>query len=271
MAAVRLALVALALCWPGGRGVARSAARARAAQPRAPRAHLRADEAADAPRHERWMARAIALAERGRRTAPPNPWVGCVIVGADGETVLGEGYHVTPGASRPARARRPPVARPRLAPARARARAAPTSAAAGRARARRAHPRLTPPPSAVRVAAAAPGGPHAEAAALADARARGVGAAALAAAVLYCTLEPCHAGPGKRTPACDAAIVGAGIRTVFVAQVCVARARARHSPGARGRSGAQSGSWPRRGGRSSRRPFPALRGRSRPSLPWLAD
>jgi diaminohydroxyphosphoribosylaminopyrimidine deaminase/5-amino-6-(5-phosphoribosylamino)uracil reductase len=37
------------------------------------------------------MARAIALGERGRRTAAPNPWVGCVLV-RDGE-VVGEGFH----------------------------------------------------------------------------------------------------------------------------------------------------------------------------------
>jgi diaminohydroxyphosphoribosylaminopyrimidine deaminase/5-amino-6-(5-phosphoribosylamino)uracil reductase len=37
------------------------------------------------------MARALALAERGRATASPNPLVGCVIVN-DGELV-GEGYH----------------------------------------------------------------------------------------------------------------------------------------------------------------------------------
>lgn len=41
------------------------------------------------------MARAVALGERGRRGAPPNPWVGCVLV-RDG-TVVGEGYHVGPG------------------------------------------------------------------------------------------------------------------------------------------------------------------------------
>lgn len=37
----------------------------------------------------------MALGERGRRTAPPNPWVGCVIV-HDGE-VVGEGFHDRPG------------------------------------------------------------------------------------------------------------------------------------------------------------------------------
>ena len=41
------------------------------------------------------MIRAIDLSELGRNTAPPNPWVGCVIV-KKGE-VIGEGYHVRPG------------------------------------------------------------------------------------------------------------------------------------------------------------------------------
>lgn len=41
------------------------------------------------------MAAALALGERGRLTAPPNPWVGCVVVG-DGE-VVGRGFHRAPG------------------------------------------------------------------------------------------------------------------------------------------------------------------------------
>ena len=41
------------------------------------------------------MARAIALGSKGRITAPPNPWVGCVIV-KDG-IVVGEGFHQTAG------------------------------------------------------------------------------------------------------------------------------------------------------------------------------
>lgn len=40
----------------------------------------------------RW---AIQLGEKGRITAPPNPWVGCVIV-KEGD-IVGEGYHVAPG------------------------------------------------------------------------------------------------------------------------------------------------------------------------------
>lgn len=40
----------------------------------------------------RW---AIRLGEKGRLSAPPNPWVGCVIV-KEGE-ILGEGYHALPG------------------------------------------------------------------------------------------------------------------------------------------------------------------------------
>ncbi|NGX54370.1 MAG: Riboflavin biosynthesis protein RibD [Chlamydiae bacterium] len=42
-----------------------------------------------------FMRLAIALGEKGRTTAPPNPWVGCLIV-RDGESV-GEGYHKAPG------------------------------------------------------------------------------------------------------------------------------------------------------------------------------
>lgn len=42
-----------------------------------------------------FMLRAISLAERGRITAPPNPWVGCVIV-QDGK-ILGEGFHHSAG------------------------------------------------------------------------------------------------------------------------------------------------------------------------------
>jgi diaminohydroxyphosphoribosylaminopyrimidine deaminase/5-amino-6-(5-phosphoribosylamino)uracil reductase len=38
-----------------------------------------------------FMLRALALAERGRCSAAPNPWVGCVLV-RDGQ-VVGEGYH----------------------------------------------------------------------------------------------------------------------------------------------------------------------------------
>ena len=38
------------------------------------------------------MAEAVALGERGRLTAAPNPWVGSVVVGADGQ-VVGRGFH----------------------------------------------------------------------------------------------------------------------------------------------------------------------------------
>ena len=38
------------------------------------------------------MAEAVALGERGRLTAAPNPWVGCVIVAQDGE-IVGRGFH----------------------------------------------------------------------------------------------------------------------------------------------------------------------------------
>ncbi|HKA93177.1 MAG TPA: bifunctional diaminohydroxyphosphoribosylaminopyrimidine deaminase/5-amino-6-(5-phosphoribosylamino)uracil reductase RibD [Acidimicrobiia bacterium] len=42
------------------------------------------------------MARAVALGEHGRRSASPNPWVGCVVVDDHGTTV-GEGWHRRPG------------------------------------------------------------------------------------------------------------------------------------------------------------------------------
>ena len=45
-----------------------------------------------APEDERWLERTLELAERGRRTASPNPVVGCVLV-RDGR-VIGEGWHV---------------------------------------------------------------------------------------------------------------------------------------------------------------------------------
>ncbi len=42
-----------------------------------------------------FMRRALQLGERGRLTAPPNPWVGCVI--AKEGKIVGEGYHEEPG------------------------------------------------------------------------------------------------------------------------------------------------------------------------------
>lgn len=42
-----------------------------------------------------WMRQAIALAEKARFHAPPNPWVGCVIV-KEGK-IVGEGYSQPPG------------------------------------------------------------------------------------------------------------------------------------------------------------------------------
>jgi len=45
---------------------------------------VRSDEAA--------MAEAVALGERGRLTAAPNPWVGCLLVGSGGD-VVGRGFH----------------------------------------------------------------------------------------------------------------------------------------------------------------------------------
>jgi diaminohydroxyphosphoribosylaminopyrimidine deaminase/5-amino-6-(5-phosphoribosylamino)uracil reductase len=43
------------------------------------------------------MGRALEVGEAGRRTAPPNPWVGCVLVQNNNE-IVGEGFHERPGA-----------------------------------------------------------------------------------------------------------------------------------------------------------------------------
>lgn len=42
-----------------------------------------------------FMSYALQLAEKGRYTAPPNPWVGCVIV-KEGK-IVGQGFHKAPG------------------------------------------------------------------------------------------------------------------------------------------------------------------------------
>ena len=39
--------------------------------------------------HEGWMQYAVQLSERGRLSTAPNPWVGCVIVCADGQVFTG--------------------------------------------------------------------------------------------------------------------------------------------------------------------------------------
>ena len=46
---------------------------------------------------EFFMKKAIALGECGRNSAPPNPWVGCIIV--KNNTILGEGFHIKAGDS----------------------------------------------------------------------------------------------------------------------------------------------------------------------------
>ncbi len=44
---------------------------------------------------ERWMDRALRLSQRARRVAPPNPWVGAVVVKDD--VIVGEGWTQKPG------------------------------------------------------------------------------------------------------------------------------------------------------------------------------
>ncbi|CAE7223909.1 ribD [Symbiodinium pilosum] len=86
----------------------------------------------------------------------PNPWVGAIIVGADG-SVLGEGFHKGPGC------------------------------------------------------------PHAEVEAFRDAEAKGV--SDFSRATIFSTLEPCHRGPGKRTPPCDELVVSKRVKRCVIGHV----------------------------------------------------
>lgn len=49
----------------------------------------------DLSHDEALMLRAIALGEKGRNTAPPNPWVGCVL--SKGNEIIAEAYHEKAG------------------------------------------------------------------------------------------------------------------------------------------------------------------------------
>eukprot|EP00747_Dinoflagellata_sp_TGD_P209963 gnl/TRDRNA2_/TRDRNA2_83318_c0_seq1.p1 gnl/TRDRNA2_/TRDRNA2_83318_c0~~gnl/TRDRNA2_/TRDRNA2_83318_c0_seq1.p1 ORF type:complete len:406 (+),score=60.96 gnl/TRDRNA2_/TRDRNA2_83318_c0_seq1:52-1218(+) len=106
---------------------------------------------------EEFMLRAVHLAERAKRRTSPNPWVGAVIVAADGKTILGEGFHTGPGC------------------------------------------------------------PHAEVEAFRDAEKNGH--TDFSDATLYTTLEPCHRGPGKRTPPCDELVVAKKVKRCVVGHV----------------------------------------------------
>lgn len=106
-----------------------------------------------------FMLRALRLSERAKRRTAPNPWVGAVLVAADGTTVLGEGFHHGPGQ------------------------------------------------------------PHGEVEAFRDADRRGATKEQIRGATLYSTLEPCHRGPGKRTPPCDELVISRGVRRCVVGHV----------------------------------------------------
>lgn len=62
-----------------------------------------------------------------------------------------------------------------------------------------------------------PGTPHAEVQAFRDAEARGV--TDFSKTTIYSTLEPCHRGPGKRTPPCDELVVSRKVRRCVVGVV----------------------------------------------------
>ncbi|CAD7936123.1 unnamed protein product [Amoebophrya sp. A25] len=128
-----------------------------------------------------WMRRAVEEGERGRFICAPNPWVGCVIVNQN--RIIGRGFHHGPGT------------------------------------------------------------PHGEVMAIRDVllgredgegkndgeeggerteqedKGRGEALLSHPATTLYSTLEPCHAGPGKRTPACDELLVAKKIPRVCIGVV----------------------------------------------------
>jgi len=106
-----------------------------------------------------FIRRALRISEIAKRRTAPNPWVGAVLVAADGTTVLGEGFHKGPGQ------------------------------------------------------------PHGEVEAFRDADRRGVSEEQIKGATLYTTLEPCHRGPGKRTPPCDELVVSRRVRRCVVGHV----------------------------------------------------
>ncbi|CAJ1357269.1 unnamed protein product [Effrenium voratum] len=62
-----------------------------------------------------------------------------------------------------------------------------------------------------------PGTPHAEVEAFRDAEAKGV--SDFTGATLYTTLEPCHRGPGKRTPPCDELVVAKKVKRCVIGHV----------------------------------------------------
>merc|ERR1719161_1580446 len=62
-----------------------------------------------------------------------------------------------------------------------------------------------------------PGKPHAEPEAVKNAESKGT--SDFTGATMYTTLEPCHRGPGKRTPPCDEMVVAKRLRRCVVGHV----------------------------------------------------
>merc|ERR1719161_2357444 len=62
-----------------------------------------------------------------------------------------------------------------------------------------------------------PGKPHAEPESVKNAESRGT--TDFTGCTIYTTLEPCHRGPGKRTPPCDELIVNRGFRRCVIGYV----------------------------------------------------
>ncbi|CAE7712339.1 ribD [Symbiodinium sp. CCMP2456] len=119
----------------------------------------------------------------------PNPWVGAIVVDADGN-VVGEGFH------------------------KCRRHASSVAAAECAAHAEK---RLSRETIFMSQFARGPGCPHAEVEAFRDAEANGV--TDFSETTIYSTLEPCHRGPGKRTGPCDELVVSKGVKRCVIGHV----------------------------------------------------
>ncbi|MDP2438865.1 MAG: bifunctional diaminohydroxyphosphoribosylaminopyrimidine deaminase/5-amino-6-(5-phosphoribosylamino)uracil reductase RibD, partial [archaeon] len=143
-------------------------------------------EAEEAGQHEAdvaFMKEAVALGEKGREMAPPNPWVGCVVVGGFSEghrIVLGRGYHAEAGQP---------------------------------------HAEVQALCNALQVRYPGMSGAEAQSILASVDQENSGRLNFLSGATLYLSLEPCTSFPGKRTPPCDALLSGLGLTRVCVAIV----------------------------------------------------
>ena len=169
--------------------------------------------------HTDMMHAAIVEGERGRLLAPPNPWVGCVLTLPVEDPAQPDILAVSPDDG--------PIVHTE------------TCEEGGRKYYKR---RVRVWKIIGRGYHKGPGKPHAEVEAIREAEANGFTEQDFAKATLYTTLEPCHAGKGKRTPPCDELLVRKKVGgscfdylVVLVIQVCWGALHVGCAPGGRTR------------------------------------